>query len=181
MCEHANQTNEFMNHLTLELYPALGQKIHNALNCSFMQGSETPEKQVMADLISDIKNEFHSLITYEKKLVFPSVLKVCEEKKENEKLPNLLDLLQLTRSKEHKLMHHVRRLIILLEVPLWNTREQEELARAFSHDFAAKKLEWYKLIEELVNTCDVFHKNYMEIVKLFNSKGGLTSSPNSVK
>ena len=80
MCEHAHQAKQMIDYLTASVYPMLGSKITNALHCKHLEHKHIPEKQVMVNLIGDLKNEFSSLITYEQKLVFPSVLKVFETK-----------------------------------------------------------------------------------------------------
>lgn len=170
MCKHADHTKEIIDHLLEEVYPLLELKIKYALDCTNLQHSSAPEKQVMTDLITDLKNEFHSLVTYEQKLVFPSVLKVFLAKKENENLPNLGDLLQLTKSKEHKLNHRAKRLALMLEVPMWDTQAQNILANAFLTDFATEKLNWYKMIEDRTNSCSCFKKNYFKMVQLYQKK-----------
>ncbi|MBH2004543.1 MAG: hypothetical protein I8H66_07630 [Sphingobacteriia bacterium] len=175
MCKHADQTKRIIDHLLSEVYPGLMSKIKYALSCVYQESSDAPDKLVMIDLIGDLKNEFSSLITYEQKLVFPSVLKVFLTKKENETLPNLVDLLQLTKSKEHKIMHHVKRLMNMLEKPMWNTTEQEILAKAFVNEFMLEKQLWYQMIDDRINTCGCFRRNYNEIEKMYNKHGDVSN------
>lgn len=170
MCKHADQTKRIIDHLLSEVYPGLMSKIKYALSCVYQESSDAPDKLVMIDLIGDLKNEFGSLITYEQKLVFPSVLKVFLTKKENERLPNLVDLLQLTKSKEYKIMHHVKRLMNMLEKPMWDTTEQEILAKAFVNEFMLEKQLWYQMIDDRINTCGCFRRNYSEIEKMYNKR-----------
>ena len=181
MCKHADQTKIIIDHLLEEVYPLLGLKIKYALDCNNLQHSIAPEKQVMTELITDLKNEFNSLVTYEQKLVFPSVLKVFLANKDNETLPNLGDLLQLTKSKEHKLMHHARRLALMLEVPMWDTQAQAILAKAFLTDFTIEKLNWYKMIEDRTKSCSCFKKNYFKGENLYQKKSILPNEHSSRK
>ncbi len=169
MCKHADETKIMINHLLEEVYPLLALKIKYALECNHLQHSLAPEKQVMNDLMTDIKNEFQSLVTYEQKLVFPSVLKIFLATKEQDIMPNLGDLLQLTKSKEHKLMHKIRRLALMLEDPQWDIEAQSILAKAFLTNFTTEKLNWYKMIENRTKSCSCFKKNYFKLEKSYKT------------
>ena len=166
MCKHAENTKQIIDHLLVDVYPQLNNKIADALNCLETTLDSSPELPVMINLINEVKNELTSLVTYEQKLVFPSVLKVFHSESVNTPMPNLADLLQLTRSKEHKLMQHIKKLALMLQTPLWETKAQQLLVTAFVTAFVEEKAAWYKMIDDRLNSCSCFMKNYFEITKL---------------
>ena len=166
MCNHADQTKQIIDHLSNEVYKTLELKIKKALDCKIFARTTIPEKQIVVDLILQIKDEFHSLITYEQKLVFPSVLKVFLAKKVSAELPDLANLFQLTNSKEHKLINYVRKMAIVLNKILWDTQVQDDLVSAFLNDFLHEKMLWNKMIQERISSCGCFKKNYFDMVQL---------------
>lgn len=112
--------------------------------------------------MQQIKNDFSSLVTCEQKLVFPSVMKVFNAKTAKEvPMPNLFDMMQLTRSKEHKIMAHVNTLSNLLSTNTWNKGaiKQHDLVHAFSESFMKEKYKWNKMIEDRLNACSCFRSN----------------------
>ncbi len=181
MCKHADNTKQIIDHILGEVYPQLTAKIIYAVNCLRSEQSEAPDKYVVMNIIADLRNEFNSLVTYEQKLVFPSVLKVFLTVKENEPIPNLVELLKLTKSKEYKLMHHVKKIDALIEHSLWNSAAQQVLTKAFSHEFIVEKKAWYKMIDERLNTCNCFKKNYFEMAKFYDQNIHPIKSGNTTK
>ncbi len=178
MCNHSDQTKQIIDHLSNEVYKTLEIKIKKALDCKIFAKSTIPEKQIVVDLILQIKDEFHSLITYEQKLVFPSVLKVFLAKKVNAELPDIANLLQLTISKEHKLINYVKKMAIVLKNNLWETQAQNDLVSAFLIDFVHEKMLWNKMILERISSCGCFKKNYFDIIQL---KKNMTEISNPLK
>lgn len=170
MCKHAENTKQIIDHILIDVYPQLNNKIADALACLETVQVSSPDLHVMFNLINEVKNELTSLLTYEQKLVFPSVLKVFLSKSVNTPMPNLADLLQLTRSKEHKLMHHIKKIALMLQKPLWEVKAQQILVDAFFTDFVEEKAAWYKMIDERLNSCNCFKKNYFEIAKTEDKK-----------
>ncbi len=181
MCKHADHTKEIIDHLLKDVYPLLDLRINNALQCFNLGGSIAPEKDLVNDLLVNLKNEFHSLTTYEEKLVFPSVLKVFHAKKAKTTLPNLGDLLQLTNRKENRINHYVAKIDQLINNHLWDTENQEELVNAFSHNFVTEKASWNKMIQDRITSCDCFKKNYFDVARLYedNSLNSVTGSSKS--
>ncbi|TAH11691.1 MAG: hypothetical protein EAZ12_03580 [Sphingobacteriia bacterium] len=167
MCKHADQTKEVIDHLLNDVYPLLDLKIDHALQCFNLGASITPEKDLINDLLVNLKHEFHSLATYEEKLVFPSVLKVFHAKKAKTSLPNLGDLLQLTNRKENRINHYVAKIDQLINYHLWETGKQEELVYAFSNNFVQEKACWNKMIQDRLSSCNCFKKNYFEVARLY--------------
>jgi len=170
MCKHAENTKQMIDHLLVNVYPQLNIKITDALTCLETAQAFSPDLHVMFNLINEVKNELTSLITYEQKLVFPSVLKVFHSESVNTTMPNLADLLQLTRSKEHKLMHHIKKIALMLQKPLWDAKAQQIMVTAFVTDFVEEKAAWYRMIDDRLNSCSCFKKNYFEITKLQTKK-----------
>lgn len=160
MCKHADHTNEIIDHLNCNVYPLLQSSISNSIFCKFLNESNAKEKAIVLDLLALIQNEFQSLITYEQKLVFPSVLKVFLAKKTNETLPNLIDLLQLTKSKENKLMHHINKLGLVLKNKSWDSKLQDNLIKSFLEYFANEKMQWNKMIQDRIESCGCFKQKY---------------------
>src|SRR5574343_450602 len=162
MCKHADQTAEFIAHLLDNVYPCLELKIQNAIHCPFLKDYDAEATAYLKDLMQQIKNDFSSLVTCEQKLVFPSVMTVFNAKTAKEvPMPNLFDMMQLTRSKEHKIMAHVNTLSNLLSA---NTGKkgaikQHDLAHAFSESFMKEKYKWNKMIEDRLNACSCFRSN----------------------
>lgn len=76
-------------------------------------------------------------------------------------IPNLFDLMQLTRSKEHKIMAQVNSLTSLLSTNTWNKAaiKQHDLANAFNESFVKEKYKWNKMIEDRLNACSCFRSN----------------------
>lgn len=169
MCKHADHTEEIINHLIKDVYPVLDLRIDDALHCSNLESSKVPEKDLVHNLLFNLKDEFHSLATYEQKLVFPSVLKVFHAKKAKTTLPNLGDLLQLTRRKEDKINHYVLKINALIANHLWKTEKQEKLVNEFTKSFAAEKMLWNKMIQDRITSCECFKKNYFDMARLYES------------
>lgn len=165
MCKHADQTAEFIAHLLDNVYPCLELKIQNAIHCSFLKDYDAEATTYLKELMQQIKNDFSSLVTCEQKLVFPSVMKVFNAKSAKEvPIPNLFDLMQLTRSKEHKIMAQVNTLTSLLSTNTWNkvAIKQHDLANAFNDSFVKEKYKWNKMIEDRLNACSCFRSNVLK-------------------
>lgn len=162
MCKHADQTEEYIHHLLENVYPCLELKIQNAINCTYLKEIDNDQKAYLIELIQNLRNDFSSLVSCEQKLVFPSVMKIFNTKKSKEvPLPNLFDIMQLTRSKEHKIMSHVNSLTSLLETNSWKQLaiKQHDLADSFTVNFVKEKYRWNKMIEDRLNTCTCFRSN----------------------
>lgn len=174
MCKHADQTEELIQHLLENVYPCLELKLQNAINCVFLKEYQEEEKSYLVELMHNLHNDFSSLVTCEQKLVFPSVMKVFNAKAAKEvALPNLFDLMQLTRSKEHKIMTYVHNLSSVLETNAFKNGaiKQHDLADSFNTNFVKEKYRWNKMIEDRLNSCSCFRSNVFKGLGL-DSKGG---------
>lgn len=162
MCKHADQTEEYIYHLLENVYPCLELKIQNAINCSYLKVIKNEQKEYLLELMQSLRIDFNSLVSCEEKLVFPSVMKIFNAKTSKEvPMPNLLDLMQLTRSKEHKIMIHVNSLTDLLKMNSWEHLgiKQQDLAESFTMNFVKEKYRWNKMIEDRLNACTCFRSN----------------------
>jgi hypothetical protein len=63
-------------------------------------------------------------------------------------------------------MQHIKKLALMLQTPLWETKAQQLLVTAFVTAFVEEKAAWYKMIDDRLNSCSCFKKNYFEITKL---------------
>ncbi|MEY4875714.1 MAG: hypothetical protein RL708_863 [Bacteroidota bacterium] len=115
-----------------------------------------------------LRNEFQSLEMYESKLVFPSVIKIFEQKKldKNKTVPNILELLELTKSKENKLFQLIENIELGLKTSDENfdKNEIEKLISIFKTDFFQQKNDWKKLVEDKLNGCKCLQSN--ELISL---------------
>lgn len=162
MCKHADQTEEFIHHLLEDVYPCLELKLQNSIQCVYLKEYEEEQTSYLVELMHLLQNEFTSLVTCEQKLVFPSVMKVFNAKAAKEvQIPNLFDLMQLTRSKEHKIMTHVHNLVSVLETNTFKNGaiKQHDLAHSFINNFVNEKYRWNKMIEDRLNSCSCFRSN----------------------
>ena len=162
MCKHADQTEEFIHHLLENVYPCLELKLQNAIHCVYLKEYDEEHKDYLLELMQNLRNDFSSLVTCDQKLVFPSVMKVFNAKSAKEiPLPNLFDLMQLTRSKEHKIMSHVHNLTSLLDTNTFKNGaiKQHDLADSFNTNFVKEKYRWNKMIEDRLNSCSCFRSN----------------------
>lgn len=54
---------------------------------------------------------------------------------------------------------------------MWDTTEQEILVKAFVNEFMLEKQLWYQMIDDRINTCGCFRRNYSEIERQYNKHG----------
>lgn len=162
MCQHADHTQERIQHLQDNVYPCLLIKLNNASNCAYLQALPDAQKSPLLEAIAALRQEFQSLITYEAKLVFPAVMKVFEAKKGEKGLPNLADLIQLTRSKEQKMKAHLQRIEGLLQSQIWANGgyKQKALVETFQHEFSTEKTLWNSMVEDRLTNCRCFRKEF---------------------
>lgn len=71
MCKHAQHLGDQVRIFQEVTYPHLTIVLTHALQCNVANRSYFPEIKVTKEIIQAIHSEFHSLITYEEKLVFP--------------------------------------------------------------------------------------------------------------
>jgi 3'-phosphoadenosine 5'-phosphosulfate sulfotransferase len=134
-----------------------------AVDASFVFDENEKEKNnQLFGVFIQLRNEFQSLEMYESKLVFPSVIKIFEQKKsiKNKTVPNILELLELTKSKENKLFQLVENLELELKTSdeSFDKMEIEKLISIFKTNFFQQKNDWKKLVEDKLNGCACLQK-----------------------
>jgi len=165
MCAHANNTNESIELLVQNLYPAIQHQIilcSSCINCI----SENPNNPNAAlyQLLNELKIEFQSLLTYEIKLVFPSIIKVFDKnsKHQNSSAPSIEDLLHLTQSKEQKIIELASDMKIQISISDFSDMDSSvcKLIELFINDFAIEKTKWNNMIQARLLSCACFATKY---------------------
>ena len=164
MCQHGDLTKSLIEGLVQELYPAIQHQfivVSSADNN--LHAANDPRHQLVQELINDLKNEFQSLISYENKLVFPSVLRAFDKKTDHAPAatPNIAELQSLTAIKEQKIAHILDNLSSEIDrPPVAPDNEIHKLIRLFTNDFTMERIKWNKMIRNRLNSCACFiHTN----------------------
>jgi len=165
MCAHADNTNETIELLVQKLYPAIQHQFILISSCNDCVTSNPDNPNAaLYNLLNELKNEFQSLITYENKLVFPSVIKVFDKKgaNENSPTPSIADLLKLTKSKEQKIVQLATE--VQAEISMMDLADKEatvnKLIHLFQNDFVSEKNKWNNMIQARLDSCSCFIKQY---------------------
>lgn len=161
MCAHADNTIETIEELAQKLYPAIQEQFIFISSCNDCINSNPDHPNAaLYNLINELKNEFQSLVTYENKLVFPSVIKVFDKKEKNDgsPMPSIADLLKLTKSKELKILELVAE--VQIEIFLLDLADKDtainKLIHFFQNDFVIGRNKWNSMIQARLNTCSCF-------------------------
>ncbi|MCX6186121.1 MAG: hypothetical protein NTU43_03870 [Bacteroidetes bacterium] len=159
MCSHSDNTKEAIDGFTNKLYPAILHQFSLITTSDYYLANtfleESSEKIYF--ILKEMKTEFQSLITYEKRLVFPSILNAFDDSiiKQNNFHPNINDLLVLTKHKENRLSQLVAELIN--EINLLKFIEKDDsissLVDLMQNDFVEKRHQWNNLIHECLHNC----------------------------
>jgi hypothetical protein len=164
MCEHYDNTNKTIKILVQKLYPSIQHQfiLIGPCNECVSTNPDNPNA-ILYHLLNKLKNEFQSLVTYEIKLVFPSVIKVFDKKgmDKNSPLPSIAELIQLTKSKEQKILQLVNKVdaeILMMDLTDINFAINK-LIRIFLNDFIIERNKWNKMIQERLNSCSCFIKS----------------------
>ena len=157
MCGHSASANKIIQQLLHELYPAIQ---HQFVLIGATGGKPNHQGNKVNELITALKNEFQSLLTYENKLVFSSVLKVFNSQSEDvSHLPDIEEIQQLTRHKEQRIAEFISGLE--KEVQSWTFTDKQpilQLISLFKNDFAAAKQRWNNMITNWLTSCNCFKR-----------------------
>lgn len=164
MCKHAEQLGFLVNKFQYTTYPHLNMVLLHAMQCKAGNTDESPESQVAKEVITSIKSEFVSLITYEQKLVFPAILRLFGKKDKAEHTPDLANLLQLTKSKEHKIQCTINTLDKILQTEALEKYSgcQLRVIEDFNQVFFPEKEAWNALIAARIDNCACFRKGFIQ-------------------
>lgn len=164
MCKHAQHLGDQVKKFQEITYPHLTIVLTHALHCNAANRAAIPEKKVAKEVIHAIQTEFHSLITYEQKLVFPAILQLFDHKHNSKHTPDLANLLKLTKSKEHKLHGYVGTLHTILQIEALQVHSgcETRVVSQFEQVFFPDKQVWNQLITDRINNCACFRKNMIQ-------------------
>lgn len=164
MCSHSDKINESIEHLVQRLYPKVKQQfklIDTTYELSISNRDE--EGNAIIGLLNEMQTEFHSLYTYETRLVFPSILNVLDKSKielQNYH-PNITDLVFLTKKKEHRLNQLTIELVDELNHRNFNDTDQliNTLVFILQNEFIETRHHWNEVIQESLSNCGSFKTN----------------------
>ncbi|TAD87151.1 MAG: hypothetical protein EAY75_06415 [Bacteroidetes bacterium] len=158
MCKHADNTQQIIDSLNIELYPRLQQQLDTVLRS--LPHVEGPYQLAIAEVFADFRQTFLSLAGYENRLVFPSVLRVFNHKKEPKgtPMPNVAELQNLTKLKAQKLLVHAVQLERYADA--MEHSEATEALQLLCHtvltDFVQRRQDWNNMIDERMRSCNCF-------------------------
>lgn len=152
MCGHADSAEKMIRTIVQDLYPAI--------EAQFLALDTDTDNVHFYVAMNTLKSEFFLLAAYENRLVFPSILKVFNSKQLSElpELPNINELLQLTRHKEQRLMQFVH--TFSKEYMKTGVKNQvaEKLIRLFDEDFLKTKSRWNGMVSGWIKECEYFQQ-----------------------
>jgi phosphopantetheine adenylyltransferase len=164
MCKTNQQIKHQLTSFENVIYPGLIEALERAASCDINETSSVRGQQVLKEMVASIQAIFQSLITYEKKLVFPAITQLFEKASIATHTPNLADLLQLTKSKEHKIHSLVRTLATVLQTDtlLMHSNCYDKLVEEFDAYFFAAKEKWNTILIHKINNCACFRKTLIQ-------------------
>ena len=160
MCSHADNSAQIIAHLTDEVYADISQEINAVGETLFVEKNGKYSAAIRA-IFSALKSEIQSLVIYDTRLVFPSVLKVFSKAPNTGVQPNVAELQTLTKIKAHRIGALCAELETLCETensPSPKIRFQK-IITLLKDDFAGGRRLWDAMIDERLNTCACFRKN----------------------
>lgn len=157
MCVTRHKYQLAINRFEYDLYPALEYAVE-AVNTRDENGI-TNELFIIA--VNNLQRELHSLQLFEKKLIFPAVLSLFDERNSNGFSPDLPSILNLCAAKEQRLGRYATEIKTMLE-----EKEESEpsvacdpsflrlqqLSDIFSNRFMPERHHWHHLLMQLENT-----------------------------
>ena len=164
MCSHSEKIKESIDHLVQRLYPKVKQQfklIDTAYELSISSRDE--ESNAIIGLLNEMQTEFHSLYTYETRLVFPSILNALDKSKSDllNYHPNISDLVFLTKKKEHRLIQLTSELVN--ELNKRNFKDIDQLINTLTfilqNEFVESRYHWNAVIHDSINSCSRFKLN----------------------
>jgi len=164
MCKTNDQLKSQLTAFENVIYPELIQVLDIASSCDKPETTTHEGMQVPKEMVASIQAVFHSLVTYEKKLVFPAIAQLFEKASIATHTPNLADLLQLTKSKEHKIHSLVRTLETVLQTDALRIHSScyDKLIEKFDTHFFTAKDNWNTILMHKINNCACFRKTLIQ-------------------
>jgi hypothetical protein len=157
MCKHATTTQQIIDRLNVELYPRLLHEFNVALETLPTAGSA--HELAITEAFSELRQAFMSLVAYEQRLVFPSVITVFSHKKNaGGAIPNSAELQTLTKIKAQKLQLqalHLQRFVDA-SVETTSTKALQLLCHSLLNDFMQFRQDWNHMIDERMRNCACF-------------------------
>ncbi len=151
MCNHLDTSKLLIEEITHQVYPSV--------ELQFIQIFADENDTLLETLLNKLHNEFRSLLTCEKTMVFPAILKVFnKEKIENGGLPSIADMMKLTRNKEAKMV------LLVADLKTYLSRHSSELHHSeiqklivlFEKSFIPMKIKWNQMVDDRTKTCACF-------------------------
>ncbi len=154
MCVTIHKYQLAINRFQLEIYPAV-QYALEAINT--IEPGVLDEQYIAA--VNNLQKEFHSLETFERKLIFPAVLSLFDEHgKEKQFTPDIAEILNLCIAKEERLSIYIDEIKSMLEEEMetdtndiidpWHLRLQQ-LSDIFINRFMPARQQWSHLLVQL--------------------------------
>lgn len=152
MCGHSDSAEKMIQQIIQKLYPAIDEQ--------FSLITADSENTQIYTALSALKTEFQLLYAYESRLVFPSILKVFNTKHLTElpELPNINELLQLTRHKEQRLLQLVHTFSKEYAKTGAKDLAAEQLILLFDEDFILVKSQWNAIVSGWLKECSCFQR-----------------------
>ncbi len=150
MCATINRYEAKINKLDKETYP----KLSNALD-DIRHYRDIYNYEAINEIINELCKEFESLVSLERKLVFPAVLSVFHQTDSHSYFPNIPEIIQLTQSKDNKLKKGIENLHQYMNKDIkkeeFSNFELElfNLYNFFTYSYFPSKLKWISLLNLL--------------------------------
>lgn len=150
MCATVNRYETKINKLDKETYPKLSNTLEDIKHYRDIYNYEE-----IHQIINELCKEFESLITLERKLVFPAVLSVFNKQKNHDYFPNITEIIQLTEGKDNKLKKNIDSLFQYMNTELKKDElsnfelEIVQLYQFFIYSYFPSKSKWISLLSLL--------------------------------
>jgi hypothetical protein len=155
MCFTTDKYQTTIQRLETEIYPAL----HEALN-DFDINEAEPLSDLIKMSIPSLQKEFHSLETYETKLIFPAILALVNDSNTDKYFsPDISGIINLTQSKEDRLNNYINQIAAILDEAAFTRADDADtnliagklqyLTEYFYNQFLPAKQVWKHLLSRL--------------------------------
>lgn len=163
-CDHLEETRRHIQKIVQKIYPELQYRfVLIGSYSNFETGaSDNPFTSELLVLANELKSVFHTLITYETELVFPSVLKYFDNNGAEVKgqLPDITELLSTTKAKEKQLLKLCDEVSSRLQKTGADQLPQKEnialIVSFLQNDFKKTKEQWNEMLKDRMNNCACF-------------------------
>lgn len=150
MCATINRYEAKINKLDKETYPKLTNTLDDIKHYRDIYNYEE-----IYQVVNELCKEFDSLVTLERKLVFPAVLSVFHQNDGHAYFPNIPEIIHLTQSKDNKLKKNIESLHQYMNNELkkeeYSNFELElfNLYNFFTYSYFPSKSKWLSLLSLL--------------------------------